>query len=118
MPREVEVVSASAPVRPRLEKSGARGDRPARRTRGVETRAAHFEINWGRRDGATPQRLLALLCRRGGVTGRMIGAIDIDGRRATFEVADSAVPDFEQRAGMPDARDPHLVIRRARSRRR
>jgi hypothetical protein len=45
----------------------------------------------------------------------MIGAIDIDGRRTTFEVADSAVPAFEQRAGMPDARDPNLVIRRARA---
>jgi ATP-dependent RNA helicase DeaD len=117
-PREVEVVSASVAARPRPEKRGAGRDRPARRTRGADTRAAHFEINWGRRDGATPQRLLALLCRRGGVTGRMIGAIDIDGRRATFEVADSAAPDFEQRAGRPDARDPHLVIRRARSRSR
>jgi ATP-dependent RNA helicase DeaD len=114
-PRDVEVISTTASARPWLEKGGARRDRPARRTRGAEARAAHFEINWGRRDGATPQRLLAMLCRRGGVTGRMIGAIDIDGRRTTFEVADSAVPAFEQRAGMPDARDPNLVIRRARA---
>jgi hypothetical protein len=45
----------------------------------------------------------------------LLGAFDSDGRRTPFVGADSAVPAFEQRAGMPDARDPNLVIRRARA---
>ena len=77
----------------------------------------HFEINWGHRDGATPQRLLAMLCRRGDVTSRAIGAIDIDQKVATFEVVEHVARDFERRVSEPDERDPHLFIRRARARR-
>lgn len=74
--------------------------------------AARFEINYGHDDGATPQRLLALLCRRGDVSGRAIGAIDIDNRSTVFEVSERAAQDFERRARQTDSRDPHLVIRR------
>jgi undecaprenyl pyrophosphate synthase len=48
----------------------------------------------------------------------MIGAIDIDRGRATFEVADSVARQFEQSVRVPDSRDPDLVIRRAGSNRR
>jgi len=93
----------------------ARGPRPGRDR--DEMRASHFEINWGHRDGATPQRILALLCRRGNVSSRMIGAINIDANAATFEVADHAAREFEDLASRPDERDPHLFIRRAGGRR-
>jgi hypothetical protein len=47
-----------------------------------------------------------------------IGAIDIDSRTTSFEVAESVAHQFERSAGMRDSRDPHLQIRRARSGRR
>jgi len=82
---------------------------------GSQDSAARFEINWGHRGGANPQRLLAVLCRRGDVSSRMIGAIDIDSHTTTFEVADHASHEFEANVTRPDARDPHLRIRRARA---
>jgi ATP-dependent RNA helicase DeaD len=62
-------------------------NRPVRRERNFSKHPVNFEINWGRRDGATPQRLVAMLCRRGDIESRMIGAIDLDPRRATFELS-------------------------------
>ncbi len=69
-----------------------------------------FTINWGFRKGASPQRLLALVCRRGGISGRFVGAIDVGPHASTFEVASPVAPAFESKARNPDARDPNLVI--------
>jgi len=116
-PRKIETTPATtapATFERRPDSRGAYRDRPARRERNFAARPARFEINWGHRDGATPERLLAMLCRRGDVTSRAIGAIDIDKRTTTFEVADSDARRFERRATMPDSRDRDLVIRRAR----
>jgi len=112
-PQDVDV-RAPAFASERAAEKGAFRDRPIRGKRDFNARTATFEINWGRRDGATPQRLLAMLCRRGDVTSHAIGSIDIDGNRATFEVVDTQAANFERRAGKPDSRDPGLVIRRAR----
>jgi len=117
-PRELSENSATSWNERESYKPGPSRDRQQRRERSPRMRSAYFEINWGRRDGATPPRLVAMLCRRGDVTSRMIGAIDIDSRWTTFEVADSVAHRFEHSAGMPDSRDPDLVIRRARSNRR
>jgi ATP-dependent RNA helicase DeaD len=117
-PQDVTAVVEPAAVERKTERRTPHRDRPTHRERDFDARAARFEINWGHCDGATPQRLLAMLCRRGDVTSRVIGAIDIDGRTATFEVADSAARRFEHSATQPDSRDPNLVIRRARARRR
>ena len=75
-----------------------------------------FEINWGHRGGATPQRLLAMLCRRGDVTSRAIGTMEIGLGSTTFEVAGPVAAQFEDRVSEPDERDPHLHVRRARRR--
>ena len=77
--------------------------------------ADRFEMNYGMRGGATPQRVLAMLCRRGDVSSRAIGAIDIDTNTTSFEVAREIARDFERSAAMPDERDPRLVIRRVRA---
>jgi ATP-dependent RNA helicase DeaD len=73
-----------------------------------------FEMNYGLRAGATPQRVLAILCRRGDVSSREIGAIQIDTSHTSFEVAREASSHFQYCAAQPDERDPRLVIRRAR----
>jgi len=96
------------------EKRTSSRDRPTARERKPESRPEHFEINYGRRDGATPQRLLALVCRRGDVSSRHIGVISINDGSTTFEVMGSVARDFEDRAERADSRDPDLVIRRAR----
>ncbi|HXC51368.1 MAG TPA: DEAD/DEAH box helicase [Candidatus Limnocylindrales bacterium] len=97
-------------------------DRPMHREsegpRGRDRRAEQFEINLGHKGGATPQRLLAMLCRRGDVSGRMIGSIEIDSHMASFEVCGDVAREFEHNASMPDSRDPHVLIRRARPSRR
>ncbi|MFV8753367.1 DEAD/DEAH box helicase [Nannocystaceae bacterium ST9] len=72
-----------------------------------------FEINWGHRNGATPARLLAHLCRRGGVSARAIGALRIDRSHSNFEIAASAAESFASKAAIPDQRDPGLKINRA-----
>ncbi len=89
-----------------------------RRANPRDRRAEQFEINLGHKGGATPQRLLAMLCRRGDVSGRMIGAIEIDSHMASFEVCGDVAREFEHNASMPDSRDPHVLIRRSRPSRR
>ncbi len=76
--------------------------------------ADRFELNWGHRGGATPQRVLAMLCRRGDVSNREIGAIEIDEFHTSFEVVREASSHFQYYAAQPDERDPRLVVRRAR----
>ena len=102
---------------PRAKRLDARQDRgdDARRSPARQL-ADRFEMNWGHQGGATPQRVLAVLCRRGDVSSRAIGAIDIDTDTSSFEVARDVARDFERNADQPDDRDPHLVIRRARGR--
>jgi ATP-dependent RNA helicase DeaD len=91
-----------------------RGERPERSDRGERSDETfvRFEINWGHRGGATPARLLAHLCRRGGVSSRAIGALQIDRRNSQFEVACSAADAFAKQAAVPDQRDPELKISR------
>jgi ATP-dependent RNA helicase DeaD len=117
MPDRAPWQSRPAPRGDRARAPREREDRREARPPRGDARAVHFEINWGHRDGATPQRLLAMLCRRGDVSSRAIGAIDIDHNTATFEVVDHVARDFEESATRPDDRDPHLHIRRARARR-
>jgi ATP-dependent RNA helicase DeaD len=93
---------------------GDRNERPDHSDRGERSDETfvRFEINWGHRGGATPARLLAHLCRRGGVSARAIGALQIDRRNSQFEVASSAADAFASKAAVPDQRDPELKINR------
>jgi ATP-dependent RNA helicase DeaD len=74
-----------------------------------------FQVNWGERHGADPRRLLALVCRRGGVSSRQIGAIRIGSTASVVEVASPAAPDFARAVNQPDARDARIRIVRASS---
>jgi ATP-dependent RNA helicase DeaD len=113
-PREIEV-----PMQPRTrERDRAHGpDRPVRREAPRRAPAQRtegfvsFVINWGSQQGANPKRLLAHICRRGGITGDRIGSIDVAPRGATFEVDRAVARAFATRARTPDRRDPHLIIR-------
>jgi ATP-dependent RNA helicase DeaD len=71
-----------------------------------------FEINWGEHGGATPGRLLAHACRRGGITSQSIGSVKIGRRSSEFEVAEDVADTFANKVAKPDSRDPKLHIRR------
>lgn len=75
-----------------------------------------FRINVGGADGAEPRLLLPLICRRGGVTRHAVGAIRINARNATFEIAAEEADAFARAASRSDPRDPDVRIERAPSR--
>ena len=75
-----------------------------------------FRINWGRRDGADPRRVMAHVCRRGGIDSKQVGAIAVQMAATTFEVASEAAESFLRAVAKPDSREPHLVIVRERER--
>lgn len=81
---------------------------------GGASRYATFEINWGGRDGANPKRILAHICRRGGITSADVGVIRVYGDTSTLEVAEHAAAAFADKASAPDRREPHLIIEPAR----
>ena len=71
-----------------------------------------FFINRGVKQGATPGRILAELCRRGKVTGGDIGSIAIHPNASTFDVRAEVSVQSEENAGRRDSRDPNTLIRR------
>ncbi len=81
-------------------------DGPPRREEGFVT----FRINWGVADGADPRRILAHVCRRGGVDSKQVGAIDLRRFESTFGIAADVAGAFAQRVRRRDPRDPHLAI--------
>ena len=73
-----------------------------------------FFINRGMKQGATPGRILAELCRRGKVSGGDIGSIAIHPNASTFDVRSEVSVPFEENAARRDSRDPNTLIRRDR----
>ena len=101
--------------RPERFDRGDRSERPRGRERGSAQDGGpyvKFEINWGQHSGATPGRILAHVCRRGGITSQAIGAVEIGRRSTHFAVAEDVAADFAAKAAAPDKRDPKLHIRR------
>ena len=85
-----------------------------RRTRAEFSReGVAFRINIGAKDRADPRWLLPLICRRGGVTRRDVGAIRIGPHETQFEIAGAAAHDFALAAAEPDPRARHVLIERA-----
>ena len=115
-PREIRVLAPRAPQprapQPRSPQSRSpQGAFSPDRARGVESGFARFHVSVGKRHGATPHRLLALLCKRGGVRGRDIGAIVVQDSFSLVDVESTVAPAFALAAAKPDPRDPHVRIR-------
>lgn len=72
---------------------------------------AAFQVTWGAQQGADPRRMLALVCRRGGVRSNSIGAIRIGDHGSIVEVRKQDMQTFEKAASQPDTRDPRIKIR-------
>ncbi|HWO17795.1 MAG TPA: DEAD/DEAH box helicase [Kofleriaceae bacterium] len=72
--------------------------------------AAWFTINVGRSKNADPKWLIPLLCRRGNITKREIGKIQILTRETRVEIASAAAPGFAEAVRRPDTNDKHIHI--------
>lgn len=95
---------------PRPQSVRALAPEPPRPAAPRWSRAVLFRVNVGAEKNADPGWLLPLLCRRGGVTRREIGAIRIGPRSTTFEVSAEAAGAFARAAARPDPRAPEVLI--------
>jgi ATP-dependent RNA helicase DeaD len=69
-----------------------------------------FRVTWGNLQGADPRRMLAVVCRRGGIRGADVGAIRIGPTATIIEVKSSVAAEFASRATMPDPQEPKIRI--------
>ncbi|HZS38804.1 MAG TPA: DEAD/DEAH box helicase [Polyangia bacterium] len=69
-----------------------------------------FQVNLGAKDRAEANWILPLVCRRGAITRREVGAIRVARDRTFFEVAAKAAADFAANAAERDPRAPHVRI--------
>jgi len=114
--RQVSTVAAEprqvAPMRGQYERGNDRG--PAHGQERGQDRARHaytpFRITWGENHGADPRRLLAMVCRRGEITGDQVGAIRIGPDDSTFEVSMTSSGNFTRNVKKPDPRNPKVWI--------
>ena len=103
-PQRIETVSKrehrnSAPSRPKSRRS-------------TSGSWARFQVSWGKHHGAEPGRLLAIVCRRGGINSSQVGEINIGGRSSMVEVDASSAGAFARAVGRPDPRDPMIKFRK------
>ena len=75
--------------------------------------SVRFRVNLGSQSRAEASWLLPLICRRGGVTRREIGAIRVTGPHTSeFEIAGPAAQAFALASSQTDPRAPHIVFER------
>ncbi len=101
--------------RPERSERSDRNDRPAPRERGPrEPRGSGngvwFTINVGRSKNADPKWLIPLICRRGNVTKRAIGKIEVLARETRVEIAPDIAKEFAEAVRRPDPKDPRIHI--------
>ncbi len=110
--------NVSHPVRSNGGKPAPRSNRDEATPRNSHAREpqrdAHvlFHVNFGDAEGATPARILAMVCRRGNVRGTDVGGIEIGPHRTTFGVAPVVSAAFARAAARPDRREPKVRIER------
>jgi ATP-dependent RNA helicase DeaD len=75
-----------------------------------DPRSTWFTINVGRSKHADPKWLIPLLCRRGGISKREIGKIEILMRETRVEIHADASARFAEAIRVPDARDHQIHI--------
>ncbi len=69
-----------------------------------------FRVNIGAKDNADPRWLLPLICRRGGVISKDVGAIRVGPSETLFEISGDAARDFALSAAERDPRAPHVIF--------
>jgi ATP-dependent RNA helicase DeaD len=107
-----EVVHPVAMPRPRSSPGRDTDDRRRPARADFRREGALFTVNLGASQNADARWLLPLICRRGGVTRRDVGAIRVGPDATTFEIAGDAAEDFALAAAEIDPRAPHVIIAR------
>jgi ATP-dependent RNA helicase DeaD len=69
-----------------------------------------FRVTWGQLQGADARRVLAVVCRRGGIRGADVGAIRIGPTASIIEVKEAVAAEFATRALQPDPQEPRIRI--------
>lgn len=129
-PREITALApqvprarASSPRATRTPAAGPRtgprtGPAPGAKRTGPKTRDVRdkrawraFRVSWGSTHGADTRRLLAMLCRRGGIESGDVGAIRVHPTWSIAEIAADVADAFAERTAAPDPRDPRVKIR-------
>jgi ATP-dependent RNA helicase DeaD len=98
LPAPEELFDGAAAAAPQPGPEADRGD------------SVWFRMNVGRMRNADPRWLIPLICRRGHVTKREIGAIRIFDRDTKFEIARHAAHRFAAAARRPDEQDGSVRI--------
>ncbi|MBI5538358.1 MAG: DEAD/DEAH box helicase [Deltaproteobacteria bacterium] len=70
-----------------------------------------FRVTWGKVHGAETRRLLAVVCRRGGIEGSDVGTIRVGPTFSSVEVRARVAEAFALAARKPDPRNPRVEIR-------
>ncbi len=92
-----------------------RHDRPSAQQRGrtgARSGWVRFQVSWGRCHGADERRLLAVVCRRGGIRSNDVGSIAVGERSSMVEVSERTAQAFARAATRPDERDPRVHFRK------
>jgi ATP-dependent RNA helicase DeaD len=87
-------------------------DLAPRRARNPDARWVPFRVSWGKVHGAEVRRVLAMVCRRGEIQSGDVGSIHIAPMYSIVDVSEAAAPAFAEKTGIPDPRDPRVVIER------
>jgi ATP-dependent RNA helicase DeaD len=93
-----------------LADAAATGLQRRQRLPGSDDDWVRFRVTWGHMHGADSRRLLAMVCRRGGIEGRAVGAIRVEKSHSLVSVAADVAAAFAERAAKPDPRDPRVRI--------
>jgi ATP-dependent RNA helicase DeaD len=107
-PREVRPIAV--PTERAAGTREARAAGPKRPTRSPSD-WVHFRVSWGEARGADARRLLAMVCRRGGIGSGDVGAIKIGRHWSIIEIGKDVATKFGEAAARPDPRDPRTEIR-------
>jgi ATP-dependent RNA helicase DeaD len=99
--RRAPAATSASPTRERREPSARSEDQT------FQT----FRVSWGQQHGADARRLVAMVCRRGEIESRSIGAIRVARTYSTVEIDSEVAEHFAALAREPDPRDPRVLIR-------
>lgn len=71
-----------------------------------------FGVSTGKAFKVDPSRVLAMVCRRGNIRGKDVGAIVVGDRFTMFDVHAEVAEAFAAAASLPDPRDPLVTFER------
>jgi ATP-dependent RNA helicase DeaD len=108
--RQMRPAPEELTIPPSLRPRPARPEREAREARAPQTGSVWFTVNVGRSKHADPKWLIPLLCRRGNVTKRDIGKIQIMIRETRVQILGDASARFAEAIRIPDDKDRNIHI--------